>query len=241
MVKKKRLPNHIAIIMDGNGRWARRRGFLRVRGHEEGVNSVREITTECAKKRIGQLTLYAFSNENWKRSKTEVNFLMRMLKKFLIAERPTIRDNDIILKTIGRTEALPEDVQKELFISMEESKNNTGMILCLALNYGGRTEIVDAAKGLARDVKKGVVKLKGIDEDVFKSYMYTSDMTDPDLLIRTGGEMRVSNFLIWQGAYAEYYVTPTYWPDFNRDELLKALQDYAKRQRRFGLVEPPAS
>ena len=238
MVKKKRLPNHIAIIMDGNGRWAKRRGFLRVKGHEEGVNSVREITTECAKKHIGQLTLYAFSNENWKRSKTEVNFLMRMLKKFLIAERPTIRDNDIILKTIGRTEALPEDVQKELFISMEESKDNTGMILCLALNYGGRTEIVDAAKGLARDVKKGVVKLKGIDDDAFKSYMYTSDMTDPDLLIRTGGEMRVSNFLLWEVSYAELWFTSVYWPEFRKKHLEDALGDYAKRERRYGgLIE----
>jgi undecaprenyl diphosphate synthase len=238
MVKKKRLPNHIAIIMDGNGRWARRRGFLRVKGHEEGVNSVREITTECAKKHIGQLTLYAFSNENWKRSKTEVNFLMRMLKKFLITERPTIRDNDIILKTIGRIEALPEDVQKELFISMEESKDNTGMILCLALNYGGRTEIVDAAKGLARDVKKGVVKLKGIDDDTFKSYMYTSDMTDPDLLIRTGGEMRVSNFLLWEVSYAELWFTSVYWPEFRKKHLEDALGDYAKRERRYGgLIE----
>ncbi len=238
MVKKKRLPNHIAIIMDGNGRWARRKGFLRVKGHEEGVNSVREITTECAKKHIGQLTLYAFSNENWKRSKTEVNFLMRMLKKFLIAERPTIRDNNIILKTIGRTEALPEDVQKELFISMEESKNNTGMILCLALNYGGRTEIVDAANGLARDVKKGVVKIKDIDNDVFKSYMYTSDMTDPDLLIRTGGEMRVSNFLLWEVSYAELWFTSVYWPEFRKKHLEEALGDYAKRERRYGgLIE----
>ncbi len=238
MVKKKRLPNHIAIIMDGNGRWARRKGFLRVKGHEEGVNSVREITTECAKKHIGQLTLYAFSNENWKRSKTEVNFLMRMLKKFLIAERPTIRDNNVILKTIGRTEALPEDVQKELFISMEESKNNTGMILCLALNYGGRTEIVDAANGLARDVKKGVVKLKDIDNDVFKSYMYTSDMTDPDLLIRTGGEMRVSNFLLWEVSYAELWFTSVYWPEFRKKHLEEALGDYAKRERRYGgLIE----
>lgn len=238
MTKKKELPNHIAIIMDGNGRWARRRGFMRVRGHEEGVNSVREITTECAKKHIGQLTLYAFSNENWKRSKMEVNFLMRMLKKFLIEERPTIRDNDIILKTIGRTEALPEDVQKELSISMEESKNNTGMILCLALNYGGRTEIVDAAKGLAKDVKKGVVKLKDIDDDVFKSYMYTSDMTDPDLLIRTGGEMRVSNFLLWEVSYAELWFTPVYWPEFRKEHLEEALSDYAKRERRYGgLIE----
>ncbi|ODS32598.1 MAG: undecaprenyl diphosphate synthase [Candidatus Scalindua rubra] len=238
MTKRKRLPNHIAIIMDGNGRWARQRGFMRVRGHEEGVKSVREITTECAKKHIGQLTLYAFSNENWKRSKTEVNFLMRMLKKYLIEERKTIRDNDIILKTIGRIEALPKDVQKELSISMEESKNNTGMILCLALNYGGRTEIVDATKGLARDVKKGIVKLQDIDDATFKSYMYTSDMSDPDLLIRTGGEMRVSNFLLWEVSYAELWFTSVYWPEFKKKQLEDALSDYAKRERRFGgLIE----
>ena len=238
MTKKDKLPNHIAIIMDGNGRWARRRGFIRVRGHEEGVNSVREITTECAKKHIGQLTLYAFSNENWKRSKTEVNFLMRMLKKFLIAERKTIKDNDIILKTIGRTEALPDNVKKELSISMEESKNNKGMILCLALNYGGRTEIVDATKKLAADVKKGVRKLKDIDDDVFKEYMYTAGMTDPDLLIRTGGEMRISNFLLWEVSYAELWFTSVYWPEFKKKHLEEALCDYAKRERRFGgLIE----
>ncbi len=238
MTKKNKLPNHIAIIMDGNGRWARRRGFMRVRGHEEGVNSVREITTECAKKHIGQLTLYAFSNENWKRSKTEVNFLMRMLKKFLIAERKTIKDNDIILKTIGRTEALPDNVKKELSVSMEESKNNKGMILCLALNYGGRTEIIDATKKLAADVKKGVRKLKDIDDDVFKEYMYTAGMTDPDLLIRTGGEMRVSNFLLWEVSYAELWFTSVYWPEFKKKNLEEALSDYAKRERRFGgLIE----
>ncbi len=234
MTKKNELPNHIAIIMDGNGRWARRRGFMRVRGHEEGVNSVREITTECAKKNIGQLTLYAFSNENWKRSKTEVNFLMRMLRKFLIAERKTIKDNDIILKTIGRTEALPDNVKKELSISMKESKNNKGMILCLALNYGGRTEIVDATKKLAADVKKGIRKLKDIDDDVFKEYMYTAGMTDPDLLIRTGGEQRVSNFLLWEVSYAELWFTSVYWPDFKKKHLEEALCDYAKRERRFG-------
>ena len=238
MTKKNKLPNHIAIIMDGNGRWARRRGFMRVRGHEEGVNSVREITTECAKKHIEQLTLYAFSNENWKRSKTEVNFLMRMLKKFLIAERKTIEDNDIILKTIGRTEALPDDVKRELSISMEESKDNKGMILCLALNYGGRTEIIDATKKLAADVKKGVRKLKDIDDDVFREYMYTADMTDPDLLIRTGGEMRVSNFLLWEVSYTELWFTSVYWPEFKKKHLEEALSDYVKRERRYGgLIE----
>jgi len=238
MTNKKKLPNHIAIIMDGNGRWARRRGFMRVRGHEEGVNSVREITTECARKHIGQLTLYAFSNENWKRSKTEVNFLMRMLKKFLIAERKTIKDNDIILKTIGRTEALPDNVKKELSISIKESKNNKGMILCLALNYGGRTEIIDATKKLAADVKKGVRKLKDIDDDVFKEYLYTADMSDPDLLIRTGGEMRVSNFLLWEVSYTELWFTSVYWPEFKKKHLEEALKDYSKRERRFGgLIE----
>ncbi len=238
MTKKNKLPNHIAIIMDGNGRWARRRGFMRIRGHEEGVNSVREITTECAKKDIGQLTLYAFSNENWKRSKTEVNFLMRMLRKFLIAERKTIKDNDIILKTIGRTEVLPDNVKKELSISMEQSKNNKGMILCLALNYGGRTEIIDATIKLAADVKKGVRKLKDIDDDVFEEYMYTSGMSDPDLLIRTGGEMRISNFLLWEVSYAELWFTPVYWPEFKKKHLEEALSDYAKRERRFGgLIE----
>jgi undecaprenyl diphosphate synthase len=234
MTKKKKLPDHIAIIMDGNGRWARKRGFIRVRGHEEGVNSVREITTECAKKNIGQLTLYAFSNENWKRSKIEVNFLMKMLKKFLIGERKTIEDNNIILKTIGRTEALPVDVKKELTISMEESKDNTGMVLCLALNYGGRTEIIDAATSMAEDMKKGNLKIKDIDEDVFKSYMYTSGMSDPDLLIRTGGEMRVSNFLLWEVSYAELWFTSVYWPEFKKKHLEQALSDYAKRERRFG-------
>jgi undecaprenyl diphosphate synthase len=238
MAKKNELPNHIAVIMDGNGRWARRRGFMRVMGHEEGVNSVREITTECAKKNIGQLTLYAFSNENWKRSKTEVNFLMRMLKKFLIAERKTIEDNDIRLKTIGRTEALPDGVKKELSISMEESKNNKGMILCLALNYGGRTEIIDATIKLAADVKKGVRKLKDIDDDVFEEYMYTAGMSDPDLLIRTGGEMRVSNFLLWEVSYAELWFTSVYWPEFKKKHLEEALSDYAKRERRYGgLIE----
>ncbi len=224
--------------MDGNGRWAKRRSFIRVRGHEEGVKSVREITTECAKMHIGQLTLYAFSNENWKRSKTEVKFLMRMLKRYLIEERKTIEDNNIILKAVGRIEALPEDVQRELFISIEESKNNTGMILCLALNYGGRTEIADAAKKLAEDVKRRKLDLQDINEDTFKSYMYMAEMSDPDLLIRTGGEMRVSNFLLWEISYAELWFTHVYWPEFRKKHLEEALGDYAKRERRFGgLIE----
>ncbi len=238
MVKRRRLPNHIAIIMDGNGRWAKRRGLIRVRGHEEGVKSVREITTECARMHIGQLTLYAFSNENWKRSKTEIKFLMRMLKRYLIEERKTIEDNNIILKAVGRIEALPEEVQRELFISIEESKNNTGMILCLVLNYGGRTEITDASKKLAKDVKTSKLNLEDINEDTFEGYLYTSEMPDPDLLIRTGGEMRVSNFLLWEISYTELWFTNVYWPEFRKKQLNEALGDYAKRERRFGgLIE----
>ncbi|MDR4505727.1 MAG: isoprenyl transferase [Candidatus Scalindua sp.] len=234
MAKGIKLPNHIAIIMDGNGRWARRKGFLRIRGHEEGVKSVREITTECAGMHIEQLTLYAFSNENWKRSKIEVDFLMQMLKKYLIEERKTIEENNIILKTIGRIEALPEDVQKELSISIEESRGNTGMILCLALNYGGRTEIIDAAKRLVEDTENGKITHQAVNEVLFKSYLYTSEMSDPDLLIRTGGEMRVSNFLLWEISYAELWFTPVYWPEFRKKQLEEALKGYMKRERRFG-------
>ena len=232
--KENKLPNHIAIIMDGNGRWARKKGLLRIKGHEAGIESVREITRECAKKYIGQLTLYAFSAENWKRPKREVNFLMRMLKKFLIQERPEIAENNIRLTAIGRIDALPETVQDELAISMEESKNNTGMILCLALNYGGRTEIVDAARKISESVKNEIIEPDEIDEETFRDYLYTREMEDPDLLIRTGGEMRVSNFLLWEISYAEIYVTPVYWPDFRKANLENALNDFAKRERRFG-------
>lgn len=233
-MKGKELPRHIAIIMDGNGRWARKRGFLRIKGHESGIESVREITRECAKKYIGQLTLYAFSAENWKRPKREINFLMRMLKKFLIQERAEIAENNIKLTAIGRINELPEFVQDELAISMEQSKNNNGMVLCLALNYGGRTEIVDAARAIARSVKDGSVKVDDIDEELFKDYLYTRETQDPDLLIRTSGEMRISNFLLWEIAYAELYVTPVYWPDFRKADLENALDDFAKRERRFG-------
>ena len=234
MPKIKDLPKHIAIIMDGNGRWARKKGFLRIRGHEAGVESVREITRECAKKYLEQLTLYAFSAENWKRPKREINFLMRMLKKFLIQERPEIAENNIRLTAIGKIHELPQFVQDELAISIDESKNNTGMVLCLALNYGGRAEIVDAARSIAAGVKDGVIKQEDIDEDLFKSHLYTKEMSDPDLLIRTGGEMRISNFLLWEVSYSEFFVTPVYWPDFRKPDLEKAFDDYAKRERRFG-------
>ncbi len=232
------LPKHIAIIMDGNGRWANRRGLMRIRGHIEGVKSVREITTECAKKHIEQLTLYAFSKENWSRPRHEVELLMRLLKRYLIRERPTILENNIRFTVIGQIEGLPKDIQREIAINIEESKSNTGMILCLALNYGGRAEIVDAAKGLAADVMNGKVSLGDIDENVFRRYLYTSDMSDPDLLIRTGGDMRVSNFLLWEISYSELWVTPVCWPDFRKGNLEEAIKGYCNRERRYGgLIE----
>lgn len=238
MSGKECIPKHIAIIMDGNGRWARQRGLLRIRGHEKGTESVREITRECAKKHLKQLTLYAFSSENWKRPKREVNLLMKLLKEYLIKERKEIEENNIKLTAIGRINELPEDVQRELAISMEESKNNTGMVLCLALNYGGRTEIVDAAKEIMRKVKEGKLRLDEITEETFREHMYMPDMQDPDLLIRTGGEMRISNFLLWEVSYAELWVTPVYWPDFRKTHLEEAIRDYANRERRFGgLIE----
>ncbi|HHT9106220.1 MAG TPA: isoprenyl transferase [Candidatus Wujingus californicus] len=234
MSGKECIPTHIAIIMDGNGRWARQRGLIRIRGHEKGTESVREITRECAKKHIKQLTLYAFSSENWKRPKREVNLLMKLLKDYLIKERKEIEENNIKLTAIGRINELPEDVQRELAISMEDSKNNTGMVLCLALNYGGRTEIVDAAKKIMRKVKEGKLRLDEITEETFREHMYMPDMQDPDLLIRTGGEMRISNFLLWEVSYAELWVTPVYWPDFRKTHLEEAIRDYANRERRFG-------
>ena len=238
MSRKECIPSHIAIIMDGNGRWARQRGLIRIRGHEKGTESVREITRECAKKHLKQLTLYAFSSENWKRPKREVNLLMKLLKEYLIKERKEIEENNIRLTAIGRINELPEDVQRELTISMEESKNNTGMVLCLALNYGGRTEIVDTAKEIMRKVKEGKLRLDEITEETFREHMYMPDMPDPDLLIRTGGEMRISNFLLWEVSYAELWVTPVYWPDFRKTHLEEAIRDYANRERRFGgLIE----
>ncbi|MBE7547594.1 isoprenyl transferase [Candidatus Kuenenia stuttgartiensis] len=234
MNKNGSLPEHIAIIMDGNGRWARQKKLLRIKGHETGAKAVREITRECAKKHIKQLTLYAFSQENWKRPKREIDLLMKLLKNFLIGEREEIQKNNIRLTAIGRIKELPEFVQRELSISIEESKMNTGMVLCLALNYGGRTEIIDATKKIVAELKKGKLKIDEITEESFKKYLYMPNMPDPDLLIRTGGEMRISNFLLWEISYAELWVTDTYWPDFKKPHLEEALLAYANRERRYG-------
>jgi undecaprenyl diphosphate synthase len=234
MSEQNGLPRHIAIIMDGNGRWAKKRGLTRIRGHIEGVKSVREITEECASRHIEQLTLYAFSSENWSRPRLEIELLMRLLNRYLVKERKTIMDNNIRFTVIGRIEGLPLDVQKEIATEIELSKNNTGMTLCLALNYGGRSEIVDAARRLAQKVQEGKLLPEDINEETLKENMYTAGMRDPDLLIRTGGEMRVSNFLLWEISYTELWVTPLYWPDFHKEHLEQAIRDYANRERRYG-------
>jgi undecaprenyl diphosphate synthase len=230
------IPKHICVIMDGNGRWARARGRMRILGHHRGADTVDTIAEECARLGVERLTLYAFSSENWKRPKREVELLMRLLKKFLVEKRAKIMKNKIRLTTIGRTQDLPEEVRRELAKSVEVSSTNPGMTLCLALSYGGRREIVDACRRFARDVSEGLRKPEDLDEGLLQAYMYDPKMEPPDLLIRTGGDMRISNFLLWHISYTELYVTPTLWPEFGVKELHAAIQDYAGRERRFGEV-----
>ena len=228
------VPNHIAVIMDGNGRWARQQGLLRVRGHEEGAEAVRRITRECAKLGVQRLTLYAFSSDNWKRPAREVEFLMKLLKRYLAGEHREILENNIRFRTIGRIEGLPEEVREEIEATRNLSLQNTGMVLCLALNYGGRGEIVDAARKLYEDVRNGVIDPAMIDERTFSRYLYDPEAEDPDLLIRTGGDVRISNFLLWQISYTELWVTPVKWPEFTVEHLHQAIRDYEGRDRRFG-------
>ncbi|HEY4363839.1 MAG TPA: isoprenyl transferase [Bryobacteraceae bacterium] len=226
-----RLPAHVAIIMDGNGRWARRRHMPRVTGHRAGVQAVRETVETCAQLGMPALTLYAFSAENWKRPRTEIETLWRLLRFYLNSELPLMMRHDIRFTAIGRLEALPAFVRGELDAVIRKTSGNRGMRLNLAINYGGRAEIVDAVKALLEDARRQEIE---IDEAAISARLYTGGMPDPDLLIRTSGEMRVSNFLLWQIAYAELYVTQTLWPDFKRTELLEALLDYQRRDRRFG-------
>ena len=230
---REKLPRHLAIIMDGNGRWAQQHGLARTGGHEAGARTIRTITTECARLGLERLTLYAFSHENWKRPRAEVAFLMRLLKKFLIGERPTLAENNVRLTAIGRLDDLPAPVRKELDRTIELSAANTGLNLCLGLSYGGRAEIVDACRKLARLAAQGALDPADIDERRFARELYQPGH-DPDLLVRTAGEMRVSNFLLWQISYAELWVTEKCWPDFDRATLHQALRDYAARERRFG-------
>ena len=235
-----KIPRHIAIIMDGNGRWAREQGLQRILGHESGAETVREITRECSRLGVERLTLYAFSAENWKRPEREVGFLMHLLSDYLVKERQEIMDNNIRFTAIGRLQELPEAVRQELAGTSQISAKNTGMTLCLALAYGGRVEIVDAVRRLAQDVKEGRCDPASIDEAAIAKYLYDPGSPDPDLLIRTGGDLRVSNFLLWQISYTELWVTPVKWPEFTKEHLHEAIRDFSRRDRRFGNISDPA-
>jgi len=233
-----RLPRHVAIIMDGNGRWARLRHKRRVEGHRAGIASVRDVVETSARLGLQVLTLYAFSVENWKRPKTEVATLMGLLKRYLRMELDTLLRNNIRFQVIGRMGELPPDVQDELRRGMERTRTQTGLLFNIALNYGGRAEITDAVRRLVADVMANGRDPARIDERALSSYLYTAGQPDPDLLIRTSGEMRVSNFLLWQIAYAEIWVTDVLWPDFRRRHLLQAVADFQKRERRYGGITP---
>jgi len=237
-----RIPRHIAVIMDGNGRWAVRRGLERIRGHQEGAKTVRRIVTECARLRNERsgpdfLTLYSFSLENWKRPATEVTFLMQMYIEYLRMERATMMENNIKFAQIGRLDHLPDPVLDEVNITLQETKNNNGLTLVLALNYGSRAEIVDGVRAIAEKVKAGEIDPRDIDEEMVSEHLYTAGTPDPDLLIRTAGEMRVSNYLLWQISYAELYVSDTLWPDFTEENLHEAIRSFASRNRRFGALD----
>jgi len=228
-----RLPRHVAVIMDGNGRWAQRRHLPRVAGHRKGVQSARTTIETCARLNIEALTLYAFSVENWRRPKTEIDFLMALLREYLRKEMPLIQRNNIRMRFLGRIEELPGGVQQDTSEAVERTAGNTGMVLCLALNYGGRAELVDAMNALLAE-RNGHGTPGRVTEDQLSRHLYTAGLPDPDLLIRSSGEMRVSNFLLWQIAYAEIFVTETLWPDFNRARLLEALVEFQRRERRYG-------
>jgi undecaprenyl diphosphate synthase len=231
------LPAHVAIIMDGNGRWAKQRLLSRINGHEKGAETVRMVVRTCREVRIPYLTLYAFSTENWQRPKAEVEALMRLLRRFLQAELPEMIGNDIRLNVIGCRERLPADVQKTLDDAIERTRANASLQLNLALSYGGRDDITRAARSLAAKAASGVIRPEDITEDILAAHLDTGAMPDPDLLIRTGGDMRVSNFLLWQIAYAEICVTPTLWPDFDRGQFLHILEEFRSRERRFGRTD----
>jgi len=233
-VPREKLPRHIAVIMDGNGRWARSRGLPRVEGHRAGVGSVRRVTEECSRLGIEQLTLYCLSSENWKRPAEELDFLLELLQKYLVEERPRIMEHNIQARWIGRREGLPANAVRELDETVRLSAANTGLRVCLAINYGSRAELVDAVRRAAEEVRRGTLDPAAIDENALSARLYTAGMPDPDLLIRTASEMRVSNFLLWQISYAEMWVTDVFWPEFDEAQLHAALRSYAARQRRFG-------
>jgi undecaprenyl diphosphate synthase len=229
-----RIPGHVAIIMDGNGRWAKKKGLSRIHGHEEGTESVRVVVRESRRLGIKWLTLYAFSEENWKRPRYEVDALMRILKLFIKSELNEMLENGIRFQTIGNTEKLPEDVRGILQDTIEKTSRNSDMTLTLALSYGGRQEISLSVRKIMEKIRSGALRIEQITEDLISNFLYTGGMPDPDLLIRTSGEYRVSNFLLWQIAYTEIYITPVLWPDFRKEEYLLAIEEFQKRERRFG-------
>ncbi len=236
LLEKGKLPKHVAIIMDGNGRWALERGLSRTEGHKQGIESVRDIVKASSQIGVKFLTLYAFSIENWKRPATEVGILMRLLESYLRSEIEELDENDVRLKAVGKLSALPKRVQKSLFNAIERTKNNEGLTLTLALSYGGRWDIVRAAQMIALDARRGKVSPEDITDELFSEYLSTRDLPDPDLLIRTSGEVRLSNFLLWEAAYSEIYIAEKYWPDFRREDFYQAIENYLNRERRFGKI-----
>ncbi len=240
-LKREQLPNHVAIIMDGNGRWAKNRGRPRVFGHRRGADSVRAVVEAADQLGVKVLSLYAFSEENWGRPPHEVTAIMTLLSTYLLNEREELKRNNVQLRTMGRIERLPSKTLKLLRETEDYLSENTGLVLNIALSYGGRSEIVDACRTLSRRVQAGELAPQDISAEILASEMYTSDLPDPDLLIRTSGEQRVSNFMLWQLAYTEFYFTEVHWPDFGKEEFVKALAEYTRRKRRFGLVDEPGS
>lgn len=234
MLDKSKLPKHIAIIMDGNGRWAKQKGLPRIAGHWAGAEALRNIVKFCAELGIQVLSVFAFSTENWKRPFDEVSLILNLLLYYLKREVNNLHENNIIINITGEWQQLPDDIAKEIKRGIELTKNNTGMILNIALNYGSRREIIKACKELCLDAKNGKISIEEIDEELFKKYLYTKNLPDPDLLIRPSGELRISNFLLWQIAYAELWFTDKYWPDFKAEDLLDAILNYQTRERRFG-------
>ena len=234
LIDQNRLPRHIAVIMDGNGRWAKRKGAMRIFGHKNAVQAVREVTEACGELGVKYLTLYAFSTENWSRPKEEVEGLMELLVSTLKQEIDRLMENQVRLITVGELSDLPPECQANLQWAIEQTRNNTGLTLNIALSYSGRWEIIQAVKSLVKDVQSGKIDEKDISDRVFENYLQAPGIPDPELLIRTSGEMRVSNFLLWQIAYTELYITPTLWPDFRKEHLYEAVWSYQQRERRFG-------
>jgi undecaprenyl diphosphate synthase len=232
-----KLPFHVAMIMDGNGRWAKKRLMNRVKGHEKGSQTVRSIVTAARELGIGMLTLYAFSTENWERPKIEVSALMMLLKRFLVSERDELMARGVRLNILGQQEKLPDDVRQEASKTVEMTRSNQGMVLNLALSYGSRQEIAHGVQTLARKIKTGLIQPQDITEEMISDHLYTRQMQDPDLIVRTSGEFRLSNFMLWQAAYSELFVTQTLWPDFTREEFIEILINFQKRDRRFGRVK----